>query len=142
MKELRALPASRGAGAGVPRLTRPALVGAWLLLLAPWAAGAGGDEDVWGALDREIALLGRTLRVGADVEIDIGGYIKTSYRYSDDLVFTADPDTFADSYTVLFEGALVLRQVHDRDDAARVVRPLIEQLLEAHLPGSPDLPRG
>ena len=53
---------------------------------------------------------------------------------------TDDPDTFADSYTVLFEGALVLRQVHDRDDAARAVRPLIEQLLEAHLPGSPVLP--
>ena len=46
-----------------------------------------------------------------------------------------DPDTFADSYTVLFEGALVLRQVHDRNDAAQAVRPLIEQLLDAHLPG-------
>jgi AcrR family transcriptional regulator len=43
-----------------------------------------------------------------------------------------DPDTFADRYTVLFEGALVLRQVHDRDDAALAVRPLIEQLLEDH----------
>ena len=48
-----------------------------------------------------------------------------------------DPEGFADSYTVLFEGALVLRQVHDRDDAARAVRPLIEQLLEAHLPAAP-----
>jgi AcrR family transcriptional regulator len=47
-----------------------------------------------------------------------------------------DPDGFADSYTVLFEGALVLRQVHDRDDAARAVRPLIEELLKAQLPGS------
>lgn len=45
-----------------------------------------------------------------------------------------NPDGFADSYTVLFEGALVLRHVHDRDDAARAVRPLIEQLLETHLP--------
>jgi AcrR family transcriptional regulator len=43
-----------------------------------------------------------------------------------------DPDRFADAYTVIFEGALVLRQVHDRDDAARAVRPLIEQLLETH----------
>jgi len=43
-----------------------------------------------------------------------------------------DPEGFADSYTVLFEGALVLRQVHDRDDAARAVRPLIAQLLAAH----------
>jgi AcrR family transcriptional regulator len=49
-----------------------------------------------------------------------------------------DPDGFADSYTVLFEGALVLRQVHDRDDAARAVRPLIEQLLDAH--GTPRVP--
>jgi AcrR family transcriptional regulator len=49
-----------------------------------------------------------------------------------------DPDSFADSYTVIFEGALVLRQVHDRNDAARAVRPLIGQLLEAHLPDSPD----
>jgi len=46
-----------------------------------------------------------------------------------------DPDVFADAYTVIFEGALVLRQVHDRDDAARAVRPLIEQLLEAHRGG-------
>jgi AcrR family transcriptional regulator len=43
-----------------------------------------------------------------------------------------DPDGFADSYTVLFEGALVLRQVHDRNDAAVAVRPLIEQLVDAH----------
>ena len=33
---------------------------------------------------------------------------------------------------LIFEGALVLRQVHDRDDAARAARPLIQQLLEAH----------
>lgn len=45
-----------------------------------------------------------------------------------------DADGLADAYTVLFEGALVLRQVHDRDDAARAVRPLIEQLLADHLP--------
>jgi len=43
-----------------------------------------------------------------------------------------DPEGFADRYTVLFEGALVLRQVHDRDNAAATVRPLIEQLLESY----------
>lgn len=48
-----------------------------------------------------------------------------------------DPEGLADSYTVLFEGALVLRQVHDRNDAAITVRPLIEQLLASH-----DLERG
>jgi AcrR family transcriptional regulator len=47
-----------------------------------------------------------------------------------------DADGFADAYTVIFEGALVLRQVHDRNDAALAVRPLIQQLLEAHIPGS------
>jgi AcrR family transcriptional regulator len=46
----------------------------------------------------------------------------------------ADADGFADSYTILFEGALVLRQVHGRNDAARAIRPLIEQLIETHLP--------
>jgi AcrR family transcriptional regulator len=46
------------------------------------------------------------------------------------------PDGFADRYTVIFEGALVLRQVHGRNDAARAVLPLIEQLLETHLPGA------
>lgn len=45
-----------------------------------------------------------------------------------------DADGFADSYTILFEGALVLRQVHGRNDAARAIRPLIEQLIETHLP--------
>jgi AcrR family transcriptional regulator len=47
-----------------------------------------------------------------------------------------DPDGFADAYTVIFEGALVLRQVHDRNDAARAVRPLVEQLLQAHVRAS------
>ena len=43
---------------------------------------------------------------------------------------TQDLDYFADSYTVHFEGALVLRHVHVRDNVARTVRPLIEQLIE------------
>ena len=46
-----------------------------------------------------------------------------------------EPEAFADQYTALFEGALVLRHVHDRNDAARAVRPLIESLIERHLPG-------
>ncbi len=40
-----------------------------------------------------------------------------------------DPETFADRFTALLEGTLVLRQVHGRDDAARVIRPAVEQLL-------------
>ena len=46
-------------------------------------------------------------------------------------------ETFADCYTALVEGALVLRQVHGRDDAARAVRPAAEQLLRAYLPDAP-----
>jgi AcrR family transcriptional regulator len=45
-----------------------------------------------------------------------------------------DPQTFADAYTMLFEGALILRQVHDRDDAARAARPLVERLIDEHVP--------
>lgn len=45
----------------------------------------------------------------------------------------ADPETFADVYTTIFEGTLVLRQVHLRDDAAAVARPVIERLLDEHI---------
>ncbi|MHC4955922.1 MAG: TetR/AcrR family transcriptional regulator [Planctomycetota bacterium] len=42
-----------------------------------------------------------------------------------------DPEAFADRYTALVEGTLILRQVHGRDDAARVVRPAVQDLLKA-----------
>lgn len=42
-----------------------------------------------------------------------------------------DPEAFADHYTALFEGTLVLRQVHGRNDAARVMRHAVEALLGA-----------
>lgn len=45
-----------------------------------------------------------------------------------------DPEAFADSYTLLLEGALVMRQIHGRDDAARIARRSIERLLEEHTP--------
>lgn len=41
-----------------------------------------------------------------------------------------DPEAVADRYTALVEGTLVLRQVHGRDDAARVIKPAVEALLE------------
>jgi AcrR family transcriptional regulator len=44
----------------------------------------------------------------------------------------ADPEAFADQFAALFEGTLVLRQAHDRDDAARAIRPAAEALLRAH----------
>jgi AcrR family transcriptional regulator len=45
-------------------------------------------------------------------------------------------ETFADCYAALFEGALVLRQTHGRNDAARAVRPAAEQLMRTYLPAS------
>jgi AcrR family transcriptional regulator len=44
-------------------------------------------------------------------------------------------ETFADCFTALIEGALVMRQTQSRNDAARVVRPAVEQLIAAYLPG-------
>lgn len=45
-------------------------------------------------------------------------------------------DAFVDAYTMLFEGALVLRQVHDRDDAARAARPHVQRLIDTYVPGT------
>lgn len=42
-------------------------------------------------------------------------------------------ETFADCYTSLLEGALVRRQVHGRDDAARAIRPAVELLIGTYL---------
>jgi len=47
-----------------------------------------------------------------------------------------DAGAFADAYTILFEGALVMRHVHDRDDAARIARVSIERLIQVFLPAS------
>ena len=44
-----------------------------------------------------------------------------------------EPEVFADRYMLAFEGALVLRQVYGRDDAARSARPIIEQLIAERL---------
>ncbi|MBN1477787.1 TetR/AcrR family transcriptional regulator [Candidatus Sumerlaeota bacterium] len=48
-----------------------------------------------------------------------------------------DPEAFADAYMTLFEGALVMRQTHGRDDAARMAMPMVDLLIERHLPSSP-----
>lgn len=45
----------------------------------------------------------------------------------------AEPESFADLYMIAFEGALVLRQVYGRDDAAARARPIIERLIEERL---------
>lgn len=41
----------------------------------------------------------------------------------------ADPESFADQYTALVEGTLILRQIHGRNDAARVIKVAVEKLL-------------
>jgi hypothetical protein len=43
-------------------------------------------------------------------------------------------ETFADCYTALTEGAFIMRQTHARNDAARMIRPAVEQLIDAYLP--------
>ena len=45
-----------------------------------------------------------------------------------------DPECFADRYTALVEGTLILRQVHGRDDAAMVIRPSVEALVTEGIP--------
>lgn len=45
----------------------------------------------------------------------------------------ADPEAFADAYTLIFEGTLILRQTHDRNDAVKVARPVFEQLIDQHI---------
>jgi AcrR family transcriptional regulator len=48
----------------------------------------------------------------------------------------ADPEaaeTFADCYTALLQGALILRQTQGRNDAARTIRPAVEQLIATYL---------
>jgi AcrR family transcriptional regulator len=46
----------------------------------------------------------------------------------------AAAETFADCYTALIEGALILRQTYGRNDAAKAVRPAAERLICAYLP--------
>ena len=41
----------------------------------------------------------------------------------------AGSQRFADLYTLLIEGTLILRHVHNRNDAANVARPAAEQLV-------------
>lgn len=49
-----------------------------------------------------------------------------------------EPDIFADQFTILLEGTLVLRHVHDRDDAARIVLPTVVELVNRFIPLSRD----
>jgi AcrR family transcriptional regulator len=40
-----------------------------------------------------------------------------------------EPELFADQYTALVEGTLILRHVHHRNDAARLAKPMVEALI-------------
>jgi len=53
----------------------------------------------------------------------------------------AAAETFADCYTALIEGALVLRLTLGRNDAARAIRPAVEQLIRTYLANAPTTPR-
>ena len=44
-----------------------------------------------------------------------------------------EPEMVADLYSTVFEGTLIMRHVHHRNDAARVTRPMVEQLLDRYL---------
>jgi hypothetical protein len=47
----------------------------------------------------------------------------------------AAAETFADCYTALLEGAVNMRHTQGRHDVARAVRPAVEQMIAAYLPG-------
>ncbi len=45
-----------------------------------------------------------------------------------------DPEAFANHYTMLMEGALILRQVHGRDNAAAIAMDAVVKLIDDHIP--------
>jgi len=53
-----------------------------------------------------------------------------------------DPQAFADQYTVLFEGALIMRQLYHRNDAARLARDAVQLLMDRMLPPVQSTPAG
>lgn len=44
-----------------------------------------------------------------------------------------DAEAFADLYTGVLEGTLIMRHVHGRNDAAKVMRSVIEKLMDEHM---------
>lgn len=45
-----------------------------------------------------------------------------------------DADTFADLYTAMVEGTLILRHVHGRNDAASLAKPMVQRLVDEYVP--------
>ncbi|GMV24548.1 MAG: TetR family transcriptional regulator [Phycisphaerae bacterium] len=58
---------------------------------------------------------------------------REEFRRLATLAGAEDPAALADELTILLEGTLVLRHVHDRDDAALVARVAAERVLSEHL---------
>jgi AcrR family transcriptional regulator len=52
----------------------------------------------------------------------------------------AGAETFADCFAALVEGALTMRQTFSRNDAARMIRPAVEQLIATYLRPPPPPP--
>jgi AcrR family transcriptional regulator len=74
------------------------------------------------------------------VHIAAADHKRATRNYFRDLAVAAgivEAETFADQYTALVEGTLVLRQAHGRNDAARVIKPAVESLLGDALDKSP-----
>lgn len=46
----------------------------------------------------------------------------------------SDPEVFADQFTILMEGTLLLRHVHGRNDAAKVALPTVRALMDTFMP--------
>jgi AcrR family transcriptional regulator len=58
---------------------------------------------------------------------------RDGYRDQARAAGAADAESFADQYALLIEGTLILRQVHGRNDAARLGQRLAERLVEEHI---------
>jgi AcrR family transcriptional regulator len=52
-----------------------------------------------------------------------------------------EPDAFADQYTMLFEGTLIMRHVHNRNDAAKLAKATAQRLIDEFIPPDRSTPR-
>lgn len=62
---------------------------------------------------------------------------KASHEWFRDLAQQAganDAQMFADAYAMIFEGTLVIRQVQDRADVARIAHEHVRRLLDSYIP--------
>lgn len=48
-----------------------------------------------------------------------------------------DPERFADLFSLLIEGTLIMRHVYSRNDAAKIARVMAEQLMDEYIPKRP-----